>query len=132
MTVSIFSPDWRNEILRVLAGKLSVAAAGSNANGSYIRLSDGTQICRHRINRSSAYTPTAFGSLYLAPSVTWTFPAAFSSEPAVSAMVEADGGRSWATGGGTNLSATSLTFQALQANSNPTATSYSVLAIGPG
>lgn len=50
----------------------AVVERGSNANGEYVRFADGTQIC-------SASTG---GGVFL---FTWTFPAAFSAEPHVSA-----------------------------------------------
>lgn len=53
---------------------------GSNANGEYIRLPDGTQICSGRHTRSSVAvtgTGTTSGVFYEASSQTVTFPAAF-------------------------------------------------------
>lgn len=51
--------------------------AGSNTNGSYLRLADGTQICRHVLTASAG---AATG---------WTYPAAFAAAPAVTGTVEA-------------------------------------------
>ena len=53
---------------------------GSNANGDYVRLADGTQICRTRTIVTSAVS-----------GVPWTFPAAFIAEPVCSATARVDG-----------------------------------------
>lgn len=46
-----------------------IESTGSNANGQWIRFSDGTQICTHRINASA--TANTAGSTI------WTFPVSF-------------------------------------------------------
>lgn len=43
---------------------------GSNANGTWVRYADGTMICRHTVTTSSG-------------TVTWTYPQAYSTAPAV-------------------------------------------------
>jgi hypothetical protein len=49
---------------------------GSNANGEYVRLADGTQICQHRI--LGIDITTAFATnLFQSAAFSWTFPAAF-------------------------------------------------------
>ncbi|WP_339109273.1 hypothetical protein [Thioclava sp. GXIMD4216] len=51
---------------------------GSNANGNYVRLPDGTQICHARIIAADAAWATAQGAVYRQDtSNTWTYPAAF-------------------------------------------------------
>ena len=50
---------------------------GSNANGQFVRFADGTQICRRAI------------TLAAGAETTWTFPAAFSSAPVVTGVVQA-------------------------------------------
>lgn len=55
----------------------AVIESGSNANGTYVRFADGTQICTGRINVSGGATATI--------SSTWTYPAVFSASPEVSA-----------------------------------------------
>lgn len=55
----------------------AIIERGSNANGSYVRFADGTQIC-HFNGTDPNYATTASGSIYIGNgSVTWTFPAAF-------------------------------------------------------
>lgn len=48
----------------------------ANANGDYVRLADGTQICTHAMSLSSA------------AAATWTFPATFSAAPRVFGTAE--------------------------------------------
>lgn len=50
---------------------------GSNANGQFVRLPDGTQLCRGTVNFSGGGGATVTG--------TWTFPAAFSGSFPISA-----------------------------------------------
>lgn len=57
---------------------------GSNANGEYLRMADGTQICWGVVNHDSAAATTAFGALYgVAGGFTKTYPAVFAAAPAV-------------------------------------------------
>jgi hypothetical protein len=58
---------------------------GSNANGVYIRLADGTQICWGRRVQVGLALTQAFHGGYRASYETWTFPAAFSAAPEVCA-----------------------------------------------
>lgn len=55
--------------------KSVVPTGGTNANGEYIRFSDGTQICWHVLNSSSA------------ADTTWSFPAAFSNAALISPQI---------------------------------------------
>ena len=57
----------------------AIVQSGSNANGSFLRFSDGTQICWHTIT----LTQVSGASLYKL----WTFPIAFSAAPTVSATL---------------------------------------------
>src|SRR5699024_7303896 len=54
---------------------VKVVESGSNANGSYVRYSDGMQHCWHR--GSSAKTDTAQGEIYRSSASTWNFPKEF-------------------------------------------------------
>ena len=62
-----------------------VQESGSNANGSYIKFSDGTMICYLNIIVTNQAIATQYGtsSLYFGTR-TWTFPVAFIKEPNVS------------------------------------------------
>jgi hypothetical protein len=50
----------------------------SNANGEFVKYADGTMICTHGLNSASG-SWNSNGSIYQSGSVTWTFPATFSS-----------------------------------------------------
>jgi hypothetical protein len=60
----------------------SVFQSSSNANGSYTRFADGTQICRHVFTESAAINVAHFGG-FRSPEQVWTFPIAFSAAPEV-------------------------------------------------
>lgn len=67
----------------------AIIERGSNANGEYVRFADGTQICvtQTDITTTSAFTNvfgTTSGTSYR-NSFQWTYPAAFSAQPTVSA-----------------------------------------------
>lgn len=63
-----------------------IVETGSNANGTYIRFADGTQLCMGpagTVTGISPATETVQGlSVYVA-TVAWTFPAPFDSTPVV-------------------------------------------------
>ena len=62
----------------------AVIETGTNANGTYTRFADGTQICMVTLDLTATAITTASGSLYMMPSNTlWTFPASFSAIPSV-------------------------------------------------
>ena len=50
---------------------------GSNANGEWIKFSDGTQIC----TLYAGVTPVSIGTNVEQPIPTWTYPAAFAATP---------------------------------------------------
>lgn len=63
----------------------AIVETGSNADGTYVRFADGTQICRHQLDTTAGgNTSTATGSLFWQNAdTTWTFPAAFIAGPTV-------------------------------------------------
>lgn len=63
----------------------AIIEQGSNANGEYVRFANGLQIC-WRLN----YSPTPSGDIH-----TWTFPAAFVSNPAIVTMGQYHSGEIW-------------------------------------
>ncbi|MER5173907.1 hypothetical protein [Thioclava kandeliae] len=85
---------------------------GSNSNGDYVRLQDGTQICEARISVATDVWGTSVGSLYEPSNGTiWTYPAVFSSVPrAFSGAVEI-GGAVPAGVSFSGLSSTSVNFR---------------------
>lgn len=107
----------------------AVIERGSNANGEYVRLADGTQICTHTM--PTVATDTAFGGLYSGPVETWNFPAAFFGTPTVSGGV--DGGSTnttyrWLALGDIQL--TSISFRQLSATLNAYTRGARLVAIG--
>ena len=82
------------------------AERGEGANGSYTRLAGGTQFCAISINETDTAWSTASGSIYVRASVlAWTYPAAFSASPVMSATVR----RATLSGGGANINSISTT-----------------------
>lgn len=72
---------------------------GSNANGSYTRFADGTQICRHTLEITDI-TSVAGAIFTTAAEAVWTFPVAFAATDAlcVSTGGPRDAGALWARG----------------------------------
>ena len=58
----------------------AVIEQGSNANGSYVRLADGTQICSHVGLNAVQITPAHVAA-------TWSFPAAFVAPPTGTSII---------------------------------------------
>lgn len=65
----------------------AIIERGSNANGDYVKYADGTLICWFN-NATTVTSSSAAASLYVTPTTSFTFPAAFSAIPCV-----APGGR---------------------------------------
>ncbi|MFN4131274.1 MAG: pyocin knob domain-containing protein, partial [Paracoccaceae bacterium] len=66
----------------------AVIERGSNANGQFVRFADGTMICRHAIALGSriAFGAGTYADPWRTAGSDWTFPAAFSSAPAVTTI----------------------------------------------
>lgn len=58
----------------------AIIESGSNANGSYVKYADGTQICTNNYFAIPGRT-ISNGSLFRTVDLTWTFPANFSTNP---------------------------------------------------
>ncbi|WP_146592030.1 DUF2793 domain-containing protein [Puniceibacterium confluentis] len=103
----------------------AVVERGGNANGSYMRLACGTQICW--ISGFGTYAPdTAHGALFRSGNQSWYFPAAFVGLPSV--MCSAEGSTRWGTvGTRTETSCGSQIFAPTQSSTPATA---DLLAIG--
>lgn len=87
---------------------------GSNANGEYVRFADGTQICWSP--QFVENVDTAIGALFRSSPVTWTYPASFSTFPALlqGRQNNATGywtvlGQSWRT----NATACAMSYEAV-------------------
>lgn len=62
----------------------SLVERGSSGNGEWVRLADGTQICWIIIDKTSEDWTQSYGGLFVpANPHVWTYPAAFSAQPAV-------------------------------------------------
>ncbi|WP_406720723.1 hypothetical protein RPE78_12355 [Thioclava litoralis] len=60
----------------------AVIEHGSNANGNYVRLANGTQVCTARIGMASDAWDTPIGPFYTrSAGAIWSYPAAFASVP---------------------------------------------------
>jgi hypothetical protein len=69
----------------------AIVERGSNANGTFIRFADGTQICRHRAAPTISID-TAFGGGFRSAPQTWTFPAEFAADTEDEIAVNASAG----------------------------------------
>jgi hypothetical protein len=103
----------------------AVIERGSNANGDFVRLADGTMIC----SRSGLSAPTissALGALFRSADIAWSFPQSFAAAPVV--IGQAEDADAWATAA---LAGTgSVTLRLLSAVSKAAATGLRVTAIG--
>jgi hypothetical protein len=94
----------------------SIIERGSNANGSYVRFADGTQICSHILGGSAA------------GAATWTFPAVFSTTPP-SIVVQASAGAA-RFGTADSITPSNITFSVYNTADARTAQSARLTAIG--
>lgn len=72
----------------------AVIERGANANGEYLRLADGTQICWRKITLTTQDLNTAFGSLYRSANLlsgNQTYVASFISPPSCAVSVNTEG-----------------------------------------
>ena len=60
---------------------IGVTEKGTNANGTYVKFSDGTMICHGRVSISSLAITSPWGASYLSPALSVTFPATFVEAP---------------------------------------------------
>lgn len=68
----------------------AVMQYGSNANGTFIRFADGTQICSFKMLAPLSVTTGPVNSLYFS-SLSWTFPAQFFAPPVAKCSPYSDG-----------------------------------------
>lgn len=99
---------------------------GTGANGDWVRLADGTQIC-WKLNLSAATVSTADGALFKSANVSWIFPAAFSAAPAVSGA-QAASLDCWASAG--TVTATTATCRLRATVTKGSATAFGMVATG--
>lgn len=68
----------------------AVMQYGSNANGSFVRFADGTQICWQRASTPIAVTSGPANGVYYG-TVVWAFPAQFFAAPVAYCTAQSDG-----------------------------------------
>lgn len=104
---------------------------GSNANGNYLKMSNGMLICwLNEANRGTILANSAYGSLYIG-SYTWVYPSAeYVSSPTVTVgRVQLATGASWGTVSGANaLNVSIRTFDVISRTAD--ALWLSAIAIG--
>lgn len=104
----------------------SIVEKGSNANGEYMKLADGTQVC-WRLNFGNYTATTASGSLFTGSSdQSWTFPASFPAKPWVGSGAE----NHVRICTGAAADGTSATLRQYSTTSSGTGVSFNAVAIG--
>lgn len=111
----------------------TIIEAGSNANGAYVKYSNGMLVCRIRRTVTDQAINTAYGNNFLGYR-TWTFPYAFVSLNDIAITI---GEAKWGTGAGWSGGASAVTTTNCQLNffdaisrAAGTGFTYSALAIG--
>ncbi|WP_162989512.1 hypothetical protein [Comamonas sp. lk] len=99
----IASGTWRVNVI----GK---SERGSNANGEYVKLPDGTMICTHTLSGIAAANATPVASLFRSNSQNWTFPAAFAAIPSVSHSESTGIGLAWTALGSVGITKTATSI----------------------
>lgn len=83
----------------------AIMQSGSNANGEFLRLADGRQICHKSLSVTGAVA-TAFGSAFVGSLIDLgSFPAAFIAAPEISVTVSGGSGGSSAIGSSSTATA---------------------------
>jgi hypothetical protein len=104
----------------------AVIERGANANGEFLRLADGTQVC-WRATLSAPNAATGLGALFRSGDVTWTYPATFAAAPALAVQVTGDPD-AWAACG--TVGPTQAVLRALSAVSKSGALTLCAIATG--
>jgi hypothetical protein len=104
----------------------AVIERGANANGEFLRLADGTQVC-WRATLSAPNASTALGALFRSADVAWTYPASFAAAPALAVQVTGDPD-AWGTCG--TVGPTQAVLRALSAVSKSGALALCAIATG--
>lgn len=107
--------------------RLVSPVGGSNSNGSFVRLPDGTQICRFRAPALAC--ETVIGSAFMNDTLqSWVYPATFMAGEEV--MLSGSGGASTRNLGISEGSSTSAVYRVTSAFSDSSAYTPSLIAIG--
>ena len=107
----------------------AVIESGSNANGKYVRLADGTQICFVQLTAAGNIS-TAYGSVYTTGTKGWTFPAAFVAVPSTTVSESSGVGDCWGGLGVASSTTTNTTFQLLRAGPFSAVPTAALTAVG--
>lgn len=103
----------------------AVIERGGNANGEYIRLADGTQICT--AVQAPVDTTATSGSIFMHSNLlTWTYPASFTVSP----LVSGGGGNTQRIVAPSTPGASICSYRVLSTINNATELSHGLLAIG--
>jgi hypothetical protein len=133
----VVSTYWRTNILGTVGQSAGVPTGaiiqtGTNSNGTFVKLADGTMICRTSFSTTNPVN-TAIGSIFKSSSEeSWTFPAVFIATPSLTGFVISGTANSWvglganATGGGTS---TLFVVMSAASQTAPT-TVISLMAVG--
>lgn len=104
----------------------AIIERGSNANGEFVRLADGTQICIGTPVMPATGPTTANGAVFLGPLTQWTFPASFASAP----YVNQSSGNSGRIAGSANPNTSGVNLREWSGVSSATAVAMTGCAIG--
>lgn len=96
----------------------AILEGGSNANGTYLRLADGTQFCFASLSSSASVD------------VTWTFPVAFVSAPSQCGSGVGTGTTNVRSLTSSSVTTTSLAFRVVDAANTRVAATANILAVG--
>ena len=118
--------ELENEIMDDDSEVLKVVESDSNANGRFIRYSDGTQMCWHR--GLAMATDTVQGDIFRSTSSTWTFPKEFIDNN-ISVSATAETYAQWADLGG-YPSTTSVAVVHYSGRSNTSTYNTNLFAVG--
>lgn len=107
-----------------------IIETGSNDNGVFIKLYDGTLICYRWGLDTLSPLNIASASLFRTQSTQWVYPMAFTDVPTLSAQVAGNTTFSWVTMGATSATKNSATFSAYSVVSSSSPAKITPLAIG--
>jgi hypothetical protein len=107
----------------------SVIERGSNANGSYTRWADGTQICTVNIP-AAGNVSIAIGGVFWTGSKAWVYPAAFSASPTCTGMESTGVGSCWCGLGTAGVGNTETSFAVFRATTFAATPTASLQVIG--
>lgn len=107
----------------------AIIQRGSNANGQFVRFTDGTQICW--VNRATGNpVNNPFGQIFTTGSNTWTYPIGFIGSPTLSMSENSGVGLCWGGLGEGAANSDSTTFAIFRATASAVVPNAAIIAIG--